>query len=67
VVEAPALEWQGQDVVVRIDTLEMVHGVLPRRAQALVIEWALAHRAELSLNWRRIELGEALLPIAPLE
>lgn len=61
------VEWQGEDAVIRIDTLELVHGYLPRRALALVIEWALAHRGELRQNWLRVEQGEALLPIAPLD
>ena len=57
-------EWQGQ---VRIDTLEVIEGKLPRRAYLLLVEWALLHRPELKSNWERIERGEPLLPVQPLD
>jgi hypothetical protein len=47
--------------------LELTKGALPRRVHALVVEWAMLHRAELRENWQRAERGEALEPIAPLE
>jgi len=59
--------YQDKDAAVRIDTLELVRGSLPRRAMVLVAEWALAHREELRQNWSRVERGEPLLPIAPLD
>jgi hypothetical protein len=60
--------YYGDDeAVLRIDTLEIVRGELPRRALVLVVEWALAHREELQTNWIRAEKGEVLSPIAPLE
>ena len=46
---------------------ERVHGSLPRRAQALVLEWTRLHRAELLEDWRRARAGEPLLRIPPLE
>jgi len=61
------VEWQGEDAVVRIDTLEVIRGRLPRRALAMIAEWAVAHRDELRHNWRRVERGEPLSPIAPLD
>ena len=36
-----------------IETLEVLRGSLPRRALALVLEWAAAHREELRANWDR--------------
>ena len=61
------VEYGGDEALVRIDTLEIVRGRLPRRAHALLIEWALMHREELRANWRCAEVGEPLQPIAPLE
>jgi hypothetical protein len=59
--------YQDDEAILRIDTLEIVRGELPRRALVLVLEWALAHRPELRSNWNRAENGEPLSPIAPLE
>jgi hypothetical protein len=50
-----------------IQTLQMIQGMLPRRAQALVLEWAAEHREELLANWTLSENHEKLEPIAPLE
>jgi len=61
------VSYQNADAVVRIDTLDVARGNLPRRALSLVVEWALAHREELRDNWNRAERGEPLSPIAPLE
>jgi hypothetical protein len=50
-----------------IETLEVLRGHLPRRALALVLEWAMIHRPELRENWRRAERHESLRAIAPLD
>jgi hypothetical protein len=52
---------------VAVDSLELIDGQLPRRALALVLEWASNHRAELRENWRRAREHETLEPIQPLE
>ncbi len=59
--------YHNTDAVLRIETLDVIRGALPRRALALVHEWAMAHQAELRQNWRRLEQGEPLLAVAPLE
>ena len=59
--------YQDAQAVLRIDTLEVSRGHLPRRALSLVVEWALAHRHELRQNWERAERGEPIVEIAPLE
>ena len=46
---------------------ERVHGQLPRRALALVLEWNRLHRQELLDNWERGRGGQPLNRIAPLE
>ena len=55
------------EAVFRIDTLEVLFGSLPRRASALVTEWASLHRGELEWDWGMARRGEPLVPIAPLE
>ncbi len=51
----------------RIDTLEVMTGSLPRRALALVLEWASLHRTELEDDWERARTGTPLAPIQPLD
>lgn len=45
---------------------EVLHGSLPRRALALVQEWAALHRDELAEDWLRAERQEQLASIEPL-
>lgn len=59
--------YQDAQATLRIETLDLVRGHLPRRALALVLEWALAHRSELRDNWQRAERGEPVATVAPLE
>jgi hypothetical protein len=44
----------------------LIAGSLPRRAQALVAEWARLHRAELEANWERARRDDELEPVEPL-
>lgn len=55
------------EALVEIETLAKLRGDLPRRAMALVLEWAALHRQELRSNWERARLGTPLQPIAPLD
>jgi hypothetical protein len=41
----------------------VLRGSLPRRALALVLEWAAIHRQD----WQRARAGEVLAPIAALD
>lgn len=50
-----------------IETLRVLRGELPRRALALVLEWAAVHRAELARDWDLARSGQAPEPIQPLE
>ncbi len=45
---------------------ELIAGSLPRRALALVAEWAALHQDELLANWERARREEPLQPIDPL-
>ena len=50
-----------------IATLATQRGALPRRATALVLEWAALHRGELMEDWQRCQTRQELLKIAPLD
>ena len=52
---------------ISIQTLDVLAGGLPRRALAIVLEWALLHRTELRDNWRIAQQGKTPRQIAPLE
>ena len=52
---------------IRIDTLEIRDGELPRRALRFVEEWAQMHRDELMRNWDRARESSSLLTIEGLE
>lgn len=53
--------------VIGIDPVRMMGGRLPTRARALVMEWASLHQAELQSNWQRVQRGEPLERISPLD
>ncbi len=54
------------EAVITIDTLAVLEGQIPRRALALVLEWASEHRQELQTNWQRARDKRPMAPIAPL-
>ena len=56
-------EYEAQ---VGIANGEVLHGDLPRRAQALVHEWVELHRAELIADWELASQGQPLATIDPL-
>jgi len=45
---------------------EPIAGSLPRRALALLVEWATLHEDELVANWERARRDEPLQAIDPL-
>ena len=49
------------------EALVEIEGELPRRAMALVLEWAALHRQELRADWERARGGTPLESIAPLD
>ena len=57
-------EFEAQYNIV---TLDVIVGALPRRAHAMVVEWASLHKDELMKNWERCQLPTSTVPIAPLE
>ncbi len=60
-------EYGEAEAVYAIDSLDILRGQLPRRAQSMVVEWALAHRAELRDNWARAREQLPLEEIEPLD
>jgi hypothetical protein len=58
--------YGDEEVLIDIRTLELLEGSLPRRALALVIEWALVHRAELLQDWELCQLKQHPRKIDPL-
>jgi hypothetical protein len=50
-----------------IETLHVREGSLPRRAMALVLEWAADHRAELLEDWQLADAHQPLNQIPPLD
>jgi hypothetical protein len=55
------------EAAVEIGTATVLAGKLPRRALALVTDWAAAHRDELQRNWDLARAGQPLNHIEPLE
>jgi hypothetical protein len=55
------------EVTINIMTLEILKGSLPRRALALVLEWAVIHREELMEAWNKCSNNQLPQPIAPLD
>jgi len=60
-------EYAGEEAKFVIESLEVLAGRLPRRARALVLEWASLHRRALSENWELAREGLPLNEIAPLD
>ena len=57
----------AHEALIEIDTLGIYRGELPRRALALVLEWAALHREELRQNWALARSGRAPQGIEPLD
>lgn len=59
--------YGDREALIEIRTFSVLQGGLPRRALALVLEWASQHREELREDWERARQGLPLAPIAPLD
>jgi hypothetical protein len=59
-------KYQDMEAEFDIRTLEILEGNLPRRAKALVLEWAVEHREELMKNWELARQKKTLFKIEPL-
>ncbi|WP_375403130.1 DUF4160 domain-containing protein [uncultured Sphingomonas sp.] len=56
-------EYEAQ---IDIALATVLHGSLPRRAQAMVLEWTREHQSELMEAWRAASMGGRPAKIAPL-
>lgn len=59
-------EYQGMKAEYDIRTLDILAGSLPKRANALVLEWASEHKDELMNNWKKAIVPTTLDKIDPL-
>lgn len=55
------------EISIDIRTLGVVNGTMPRRALALVLEWASEHRGELLEDWKLCEQSQSPKKISPLQ
>ncbi|HTF87128.1 MAG TPA: DUF4160 domain-containing protein [Planctomycetota bacterium] len=60
-------EHQGQQATFTFDGELLAGHLQSRTAQRMIREWATAHRSELETNWNRIQAGEVIERIAPLD
>jgi hypothetical protein len=58
--------YAEHEAVIDIRELRILRGGLPRRAMALVLEWAADHRDELMENWNLCRSMQAPRQIEPL-
>lgn len=58
--------YAEHEVLVTIEDLRVLRGSLPRRAMALVVEWAAGHREELAENWNLCSQLQPPKSIRPL-
>lgn len=59
--------YAEHEVLIDIATLKIMKGGMPRRALALVLEWASLHRDELLEDWNLCDNHQAPKKIPPLE
>ncbi len=59
--------YQGAQVVLAIDTIEVLAGKLPRRQQRLLEAWAELHQAELGAAWQTLQTDQNPDRIEPLK
>ena len=59
--------YAEHEVLVDIQELRILRGSLPRRAMALVLEWAAERRNELTEDWSLCSQLQPPKPIEPLK
>jgi hypothetical protein len=59
--------YGDHEALLSLEGMEMFRGTLPRRAGALLLEWAVLHRDELMADWALGQAGKPLSPIPPLD
>jgi hypothetical protein len=59
--------YAEHEALIDVRTLEVLQGSLPKRALALVLEWASEHRAELMEDWdlcSRMQMPKKIEPLS---
>ena len=59
--------YQQSNVVLAVDTIEVLAGQLPRRQQRLLEAWTELHQQELLNAWHALQVGHNPEPIEPLK
>jgi hypothetical protein len=59
--------YGDDEAIIDITSGAVLGGKLPRRAVALVLDWAAAHRQDLLADWQLARSATPLNPIAPLD
>ncbi|MCW5589589.1 MAG: DUF4160 domain-containing protein [Legionellales bacterium] len=54
-------------MLIDIKPLEVMQGSMPKRALALILEWASDHRTELLEDWKLCEMNQSPKKISPLQ
>ncbi|MDQ3556174.1 MAG: DUF4160 domain-containing protein [Gemmatimonadota bacterium] len=60
------VEYGGEETLISINTLGVIHGKLPPRILGMVVEWAALHQDELLADWQKAADSEPLAKIDPL-
>jgi len=60
-------EYQGQQATFTFDGKILAGSLRSRTANNLIREWAVSRQTELESNWKRLQKGESLERIAPLD
>jgi phosphomannomutase len=59
--------YAGDEIVIGISPLTVLHGKIPRRALGMAMEWSALHQRELLDNWDRLRNDEQPVRIDPLD
>jgi hypothetical protein len=59
--------YAEHEALVDLRNLSVIRGALPKRAMALVLEWAAVHRQELMEDWSLCSQLRPPKPIEPLK
>ena len=59
--------YAEHEALIELEKLRVVRGSLPRRALALVLEWAVGHHEELMEAWNLCSQLKTPSPIEPLK
>jgi hypothetical protein len=60
-------EYQGQQAKFSFDGEIIAGHIRSARARSLIRQWALSRRSQLQVNWKKIQEGQILDLIEPLE